>query len=281
MAYANDLNPAEPAGGDQARFLDDAIRALTNAVRERLATMVVDVDADPLVLKIAAAIADNSITHAAMADASVGTAELIDANVTEPKMADNSVSNRTMVTDSVDQRVLGPLSVGTPELIDHNVTNVKLGDDAVDQRVMADGSVGAPQIIDGSVGTGEMADDSVTLVKINAALKAKLTTMVMCQRLLTQAETTVANDQYKEYDIACPGAQVGKPVIRQWSNGTFPNPVAGAGGWQPGDGFVLQAWCIVADVIRIRIMNRTGATIDMGPTGATVVCSQPQYLDGH
>jgi hypothetical protein len=281
MPFANSLNPAEPAGGDQARFLDDAIRDLTNAVRERLATIVEDVDADPMVLSVSAPIADDSVTNVKMADASVGTAELIGLSVTEPKMADNAVSNRVLISDSVDQRVLGPLSVGTPELIDSNVTNVKLADDAVDQRTLADISVGTPQLIDASVTDPKYADASINQPKISVALQALLTTMVMAQRLLTQAETSVLDGVYIEYDINCAGAQVGKPVMVQWSNSGYPNPVATFGGWQPGDGLLLRAWCITADKIRIRIVNRTGGNVDMGPTGATVVVAQVKYLDNH
>jgi hypothetical protein len=281
MPFANSLDPAAPAGGDQARFLDDAIRDLTNAVRERLATIVVDVDADPMVLSVSAPLADDSVTNVKMADASVGTAELIDLSVTEPKMADNAVSNRVLIADSVDQRVLGPLSVGTPELIDSNVTNVKLADDAVNQRTLADLSVDTPQLIDAAVTDPKYADASINQPKLSAALQALLTTMVMAQRLLTQAETSVLDGVYIEYDINCPGAQVGKPVMVQWSNSDYPNPVATFGGWQPGDGLLLRAWCITADKIRIRIVNRTGGNVDMGPTGATVVVAQVKYLDNH
>lgn len=281
MAYANELNPAQPAGGDQARFLDDSIRDLTNAVRERLATIVVDVDADPLVLSVSAPLADNSVTQAKMADNSVGTAELIAANVTEPKLADDSVSTRTIQDDAVTQANMAPNSVGSPEIIDGSVGNAELATDSVDQRVMALLSVGTPELIDESVTTAKYADDSLTQVKINSALAAVLTTMVVAQRLLTQAETTVPNDQYKEYDIPCAGAQVGRPVQVEWTNSGFPNAVAGSGGWQPGDGMFLRAWCITANTVRIRIMNRTGSTVDMGATGALVRVAQVKFLDGH
>lgn len=282
MPYAYELNPAEPAGGEDARFLDDAVRSLTAAVRERLETIVADVDAQPLVLTASAPIADNSVTQPKMADASVGTAELIDLNVTEPKFAAKAVSTRALADDAVTQVQMADGSVGAPQIIDGSVGNAELADDSVDARTIINGGVGGPQIVDGAVGTTKYADDSITQVKINAVLAALLTTMVIAQRNLSQAETSVPNDQYKEFDIACPGAQVGKPVDVQWSNGGFPNPGApSSGGWQPGDGMLLRAWCISANTIRIRIMNRTGATIDMGATGAVVKVSQTQFLDGH
>lgn len=50
MAYTQSLDPAVPAGSDPIASGDDKIRALTQAIKERLLTLVEDIDADPLVL---------------------------------------------------------------------------------------------------------------------------------------------------------------------------------------------------------------------------------------
>lgn len=51
MAFAFAIDPTSPAGSDQVKLGDDNIRSFKSAVRERLASIFVDVDTDPYVLK--------------------------------------------------------------------------------------------------------------------------------------------------------------------------------------------------------------------------------------
>lgn len=48
MAYSNPLDPSTPSGSDPLAQGDDRIREAKGAIRERLATLVEDVDVDPL-----------------------------------------------------------------------------------------------------------------------------------------------------------------------------------------------------------------------------------------
>ena len=51
MTYSNNLDPTVPGQGEFARLGAGRIRDLTKAVKERLASIFVDPDADPLVFK--------------------------------------------------------------------------------------------------------------------------------------------------------------------------------------------------------------------------------------
>lgn len=51
MAYSNPLDPSTPSGSDPLAQGDDRLREAKGAIRERLATLVEDVDVDPLVPK--------------------------------------------------------------------------------------------------------------------------------------------------------------------------------------------------------------------------------------
>lgn len=67
MAYTEVLNPATPADGDLLSAGDDSIRQFKRAIIERLLTIVVDVDANPLVIKPSALLASKKqrISHTA------------------------------------------------------------------------------------------------------------------------------------------------------------------------------------------------------------------------
>lgn len=93
MAYADALDPATPAGNQDLGLGDDRIRELKRALRQRWATLVVDIDADPLVL---------------LPNVVPGTS-LVDASITKPKMA----------ADSVD----------TAQILDNAILNAKVKDD--------------------------------------------------------------------------------------------------------------------------------------------------------
>lgn len=126
MAYVKTLTETTPAQSEFARIGASRIRDLTQAIEERLNSVFVNAEADPLVLKPdtvgTSQLQADSVGQNELAPSSVGTLELIDANITEPKYA----------TDSVSQRALANASVGAPELIDDAVTNTKVADGAVD-----------------------------------------------------------------------------------------------------------------------------------------------------
>jgi len=126
------LDETKPAGGDERRFGDDVIRQHIRAIRQRLSSVFVDIDVDPMVAK------PGIIPGTAIADLGVATGKLADAGVTQAKLAKPSVGN--------------------PELINL----------AVDTGKLADGSVTQPKLGALAVGTGQLAAAAVTAAKLAA-----------------------------------------------------------------------------------------------------------------
>lgn len=296
MPFSNPLDPATPSGGSNANQLDDRIREVKAALIERLLTLVTDVDLNPLVMKpltvpvgalvdnavTTVKIADNAITQPKMADNSVGTAEIIDLNVTTAKINDLAVTGAKIAAGAVTTAKMAAVSVDDTILADNAVKTAKILDANVTAAKLAANAVTTVKILDAAVTTAKIADAAVNTVKIAPVEQALMAIMLAATRVLTQAETSIPNDQYKEYDIAMAGAQVGKPVIVQWTGTGYPNNGAPlAGGWAAGDQLTIFAWCILAGTIRVRISNRTGGALDMGVTGATVKVFQLQWLDQH
>jgi hypothetical protein len=85
-AYADPIDILTPDGADKRKFGDDNIREFKRAVRERLASIFVDIDSDPLVLK------PGVITSGMLVDALILTAKIADLNVTTGKLADRVVT---------------------------------------------------------------------------------------------------------------------------------------------------------------------------------------------
>lgn len=86
MAYADPLDETAPAGNTKAKLGDDAIRTHIRAIRQRLSSIFVDIDADPLVLK------PGVINSGMLIDLLVSTAKLADLSVTTGKLADRAVT---------------------------------------------------------------------------------------------------------------------------------------------------------------------------------------------
>lgn len=151
MAYADPLDQTAPAGSDDRRFGDDTIRQHIRAIRQRLSSIFVDIDADPMVLK----------------DATVGTTQLIDAAVSLAKLADAIVSTAKLQDGSVTQAKLANLAVGTAQLIDQAATQAKLGLLSVGTAQLIDGAVAAAKlaagaVLPGGIGPGTFGFDGVT-----------------------------------------------------------------------------------------------------------------------
>lgn len=95
MAYTAPIDSADPLSSEKAKLGASRIRELALALRERLASIFTDPDADPLVLKPntvnTAAIQDNAVTIDKIADAAVGASQLADAAVTASKIPDSTI----------------------------------------------------------------------------------------------------------------------------------------------------------------------------------------------
>jgi len=129
------LDQTKPLGTDERRFGDDVIRQHIRAIRQRLSSVFVDIDVDPMVAK------PGIIPGTAIADLGVATGKLADGGVTQVKLAKPSV--------------------GTAELIDANVTNAKLGPASVTQAKLAKPSVGSPEVILESLTGAHIAPNSI------------------------------------------------------------------------------------------------------------------------
>lgn len=151
MAYADYLDPAIPASGEKRKFGDDDIRQLTRAVRQRLASIFADVDADPLSFKNltiqGGALLDLAVLTAKIADLAVTTGKLADGAVTALKLAALAVATANIIDGAVTQAKLANLSVGTAQLIDANVTAAKLA---------------AASVLPGAIGAGTFGFDGVS-----------------------------------------------------------------------------------------------------------------------
>ena len=287
MAYADPLDATTPADTDFAGSGDDKIRELKRALIERIESFFQDVEAQPWVpiagIIPGASLVNGSITSLQL-DATTSRAWLagffVDTAANPPVPKPGSVPVAALsgaITPDDD-------SVSTIKVQDLAITEPKMADNSVSSRTVQDDAITAPKIADGAIDDpAKIVDGKVTQSKLDPALVAKQLTVVTANRLFTQAETTVGDSSYKEYDIVCAGAQVGKPVLVQFTAGGYPDGVSAGGAWIGPDELHrgLHAWCLVAGTIRIRFFNKTGTPVDAGAAGATVTVWQFQWLDGH
>lgn len=133
------LEEALPLGTEFARLGAERLRKLALALDQRLRSVFVDSDADPLVLK----------------NDTVGSGQLQDGAVLEVNLAVDSV-----ITSKIQNAA---------------VTEPKLANDSVSSRTIADSAVGTPQLADDAVATAKIADGAVEIVHLSAAAKASLT----------------------------------------------------------------------------------------------------------
>lgn len=106
MAYGDAFDVTSPADGDFMSLGDDAIRKLARAIHQRLESIIVDVDADPMVLKPAA------VTPP-------------DGTITGPKLAP-ALKLRSVVL--VDQAAVGSLGAYGTTVMTVAVPGASLGD---------------------------------------------------------------------------------------------------------------------------------------------------------
>lgn len=96
MAYADPLDETLPAGNRKRKLGDDDIRQHIRAIRQRFASIFVNVDSDPLVLKDGSVnsgqIANNAVISSKIAALQVLTAAIDNLAVTTAKLADASIT---------------------------------------------------------------------------------------------------------------------------------------------------------------------------------------------
>lgn len=166
MGYVYPLDPATPADGNYLKEGDDRIREAKAAIRERLATIFTDPDAQPLafIAQIigTAAIADAAITLAKMAANSVSTNHLVDGAVTDPKIV--SMTGSKLLDNSVV----------AAKIVDGNITESKLGAGAVSTVKLADLAVIAAKIAAETITAAQIAPDTITESRLAALLRENL-----------------------------------------------------------------------------------------------------------
>lgn len=90
MTYTSNLDDTQPGQADKVRLGAGWLRTLTKAVKERLLTVFVDPDADPLVFKDGvvpgSALVANSIPFSAYADASIGNTKIANDTIELAKL---------------------------------------------------------------------------------------------------------------------------------------------------------------------------------------------------
>jgi hypothetical protein len=158
MPYGDPLDSATPTDLDMAGQGDDRLRELKRALRARLGSFFVDVDANPLVPQ------PGSIPPATV---------FLDGTIPGTKLAVGSVPADRIIGGGGGGG-LGPNTVSTSALQDGAVTNPKIADNAVDARTIAPGAVGASEMANDAVNTANLINGAVRREKMNADLIAKL-----------------------------------------------------------------------------------------------------------
>lgn len=180
MAYDDPIDTDDPGGGEKIRLGAGRIRDLAIALKQRLASIFVDPDADPLVLKpssvSATQIADGSITTIKLVDDSVTSAKIVDGAisdtkilghaVTTAKIAIGAVTDQELAVGAVTAVKVAALAIATASLQDDSVTVDKLAAGAVVTTSIVDNAVTNLQIADNAISTRNLQDDCVTNAEI-------------------------------------------------------------------------------------------------------------------
>lgn len=103
MAYADPLDETAPAGNTKVKLGDDAIRTAIRAIRQRLSSLIVDIDADPMVLK-PSTVGNDQVIIASLDASHV----LQNGSVTAPKMGPLAIQNPAIDDDAILPRNIGP-----------------------------------------------------------------------------------------------------------------------------------------------------------------------------
>ena len=231
MAYpSGDIDTTIPTDANLLEEGQARIRETRRYLLERLTSIFVDPDADPLVLQdgtvATSIIADLAVTAAKIALATITTAQLADAAVTGAKIADTTITEDNM----------GAGSVGTAELIDLSVTNAKII--GLDGSKLVDGSVATAAIAAAAITTGLIVAQAITTALI---ADLNVTTGKLADGAVTTAKITdgavtaakldagVTGDQLemREVDFAFAGATLVHDTTINSTVQTFTGVVAG------------------------------------------------------
>lgn len=262
MAYANSLNPAQPADGNYLREGDDRIRETRAGFIERMETVFQSADGQPLAFIAGiiptAALADGAITLIKMAPNSVSTNNLVDASVTDAKIA------------GLDGSKLVDNTVAGPKLQDNSVSNSKLADGAVNTPELADNAVSGSKIADGGVPNSKLVDDSITDVKLSGALRQNL---VKQQHTDFSVSTFVlaTNTSWDSPDIAIPGIVEFDSLVA--------TPEYAALLWSAAMKLItFNAFVSAAGIAKLRLQNNTGGPVTI-PSSNWRILALRRYSD--
>lgn len=179
MAYADDLDPATPPSGGAVGQGDDEIRKKTRAIRERLGSFFVDVDADPMVPK------PDSVPNAALTDNSIDGTKIKIASLPYDRLT--NLPGSEAPADSVS----------TASLQAKSVTNEKIADGAVDTRTLANGAVTSDKLADNSVGSAKISDGAIHRSELSTALQQVLPYIHLLYITLPAATTIADGGVYR------------------------------------------------------------------------------------
>jgi hypothetical protein len=199
MAYGDPLDQSTPADLDMAGQGDDRIRELKRALRQRLASFFVDVDADPLVPKA------GSINPAvAFADGSIPGTKITINSLPADRIIGGGGGGGGGVTDN---------SVYTNAIQNLAVSNGKLADNSVDARVIAPGAVGSSELAVDAVNNVAIIDGALSRSKILPALKANLTFIATHIFQFPPATILAPGDTYWDITTIITNDQTGGSVM--------------------------------------------------------------------
>ena len=263
MPYTDPLDPTTPLAAEAASQGDDRIRALKQAINERMADLTNGWPAGPLSLKIpnlfiitamlndlavtTAKLADASVTNPKLADASVGTTKLIDGSLTTAKYANASIPTGAIALLAITDALIASVNGG--KITDNSIDGaVKLLNGSIPGGKLA--PLGSAALVDGAVTEPKIADLAVSLVKLKATLKDLIAVTKFADIIVAGGGPQGSDTASLAGGIALVGAAINDPVILG-----FPN----IGAWTAADR--TQTWIgfvDVADHIALHVQNNTG-----------------------
>lgn len=263
MAYANSLNPAQPADGNYLREGDDRIRETRAGFIERMETVFVSADGQPLAFIAGiiptAALADSAVTALKLADGAVDTAAIVDSSVTNAKIV------------SLDGSKILDNTISGTKLQDLAVTLSKLVNGAVDSTKLADLAATTSKIALLAVTGAQVADDTLDDPKLAVHLRNNLLKQSHIDPNI--AGFTLATDTSVDTAaMALGGALTTDNVI------VTPDGAAAAVFTAPQKLMQFYAFCDAPGSVKIRFINTSGGPITM-PTINWRIMAIRRYSD--
>lgn len=274
MPYVDPFDLTTPADNTVVGLGDDRVRELKRALKERIESFFTGIDVDPWVPKAGVV----GLTALANGDLPAGVkilaANVTDGNITTAKYAGLSITFDKIAAGNVrtnhhaDSNDAAPAETAPVEAVgDIGITGRKLDSAAIIERHYATGSIPTAAYKDVSITSAKLADGAVTTAKLEGTVLDGLVKQFTGTLAIAAASGGITAQRFREWDVAVVGAVVGCRCEARFEpssnpSGNVPTP-AGTPANNADTGLIdhdtvfFKAWCLVADVVRVRIINPT------------------------